>query len=135
MKKENAVSETVETTSVEAIVNGLTPEQRVKALKELGLRNQGRSISPNSARQQRIAAQNAKAAANGGVIKRGRPKMDPSLLKHPKKELKYGKRGRPADPTSKAFQAKQAKAAVQEAKLIEYLKSNPTKAKEVLELV
>ena len=33
----------------------------------------GRPINPNSARQQRLAEQAARAAANGGVVKRGRP--------------------------------------------------------------
>ena len=33
----------------------------------------GRPINPNSARQQRLAKQAARAAANGGVVKRGRP--------------------------------------------------------------
>ena len=33
----------------------------------------GRPINPNSARQRRLAEQQARAAANGGVVKRGRP--------------------------------------------------------------
>ena len=33
----------------------------------------GRPINPNSARQKRLAEQAARAAANGGVVKRGRP--------------------------------------------------------------
>ena len=33
----------------------------------------GRPVNPNSARQQRLAEQAARAAANGGVVKRGRP--------------------------------------------------------------
>jgi hypothetical protein len=33
----------------------------------------GRPINPNSARQQRLAEQAARAALNGGVVKRGRP--------------------------------------------------------------
>ena len=33
----------------------------------------GRPINPNSARQQRLAAQAARAALNGGKVKRGRP--------------------------------------------------------------
>ena len=33
----------------------------------------GRPINPNSARQQRLAVQAARAALNGGVVKRGRP--------------------------------------------------------------
>ena len=37
----------------------------------------GRPINPNSARQQRLAEQAARAAANGGVVKRGRP-VDPN---------------------------------------------------------
>ena len=37
----------------------------------------GRPINPNSARQKRLAEQAARAAANGGVVKRGRP-VDPN---------------------------------------------------------
>ena len=33
----------------------------------------GRPVNPNSARQQRLAEQAARAALNGGVVKRGRP--------------------------------------------------------------
>ena len=33
----------------------------------------GRPINPNSARQQRLAEQAARAALNGGTVKRGRP--------------------------------------------------------------
>ena len=36
-------------------------------------RKTGRPINPNSKRQQRLAELAAKAAANGGVVKRGRP--------------------------------------------------------------
>jgi hypothetical protein len=36
---------------------------------------QGRPVNLNSARQIRLAELEAKKAANGGVIKRGRPKM------------------------------------------------------------
>ena len=35
--------------------------------------SQGRPVDPNSARQLRLAELEAKKAANGGVIKRGRP--------------------------------------------------------------
>lgn len=41
--------------------------------KELGI-GQGRPVNPNSVRQQRLAEQAARAAANGGIAKRGRPK-------------------------------------------------------------
>jgi hypothetical protein len=34
---------------------------------------QGRPVNPTSARQQRLAELEAKKAANGGTIKRGRP--------------------------------------------------------------
>ena len=40
--------------------------------KALGL-GQGRPVNPNSARQKRLAEQAAKAEANGGSVKRGRP--------------------------------------------------------------
>ena len=41
--------------------------------KVLGLGKQGRPVNPNSARQLRLAEAKAKAEANGGVVKRGRP--------------------------------------------------------------
>ena len=37
----------------------------------------GRPVDPTSARQKRLAEQAARAAANGGVVKRGRP-VDPN---------------------------------------------------------
>ena len=40
--------------------------------KALGL-GQGRPVNPNSARQKRLAELSAKAEANGGAVKRGRP--------------------------------------------------------------
>jgi hypothetical protein len=40
--------------------------------KQLGI-GQGRPVNPNSARQIRLAELEAKKAANGGVVKRGRP--------------------------------------------------------------
>jgi len=40
--------------------------------KALGV-GQGRPVNPNSARQMRLAELEAKKAANGGVVKRGRP--------------------------------------------------------------
>ena len=40
--------------------------------KALGV-GQGRPVNPNSVRQMRLAELEAKKAANGGVIKRGRP--------------------------------------------------------------
>jgi len=46
---------------------------KIQALnKALGV-GQGRPVNPNSARQMRLAELEAKKAANGGVIKRGRP--------------------------------------------------------------
>ena len=42
------------------------------ANKELGI-GQGRPVNPNSVRQLRLAEQAARAAANGGIAKRGRP--------------------------------------------------------------
>ena len=42
------------------------------ANKQLGI-GQGRPVNPNSVRQQRLAELEAKKAANGGTIKRGRP--------------------------------------------------------------
>jgi hypothetical protein len=39
---------------------------------------QGRPVNPNSARQLRLAELKAKAEANGGAVKRGRPKADGS---------------------------------------------------------
>jgi len=42
--------------------------------KVLGL-GQGRPVNPNSARQLRLAEQKAKAEANGGKVKRGRPAL------------------------------------------------------------
>ena len=41
--------------------------------KALGLGKQGRPVNPNSARQIRLAELKAKAEANGGAVKRGRP--------------------------------------------------------------
>ena len=43
-----------------------------EANKALGL-GQGRPVNPNSARQKRLAELKAKAEANGGAVKRGRP--------------------------------------------------------------
>jgi hypothetical protein len=42
--------------------------------KALGL-GQGRPVNPNSARQKRLAELKAKAEANGGAVKRGRPAL------------------------------------------------------------
>jgi hypothetical protein len=42
--------------------------------KALGL-GQGRPVDPNSARQKRLAELKAKAEANGGAVKRGRPAL------------------------------------------------------------
>ena len=42
--------------------------------KALGL-GQGRPVNPNSARQKRLAELKAKAEANGGSVKRGRPAL------------------------------------------------------------
>jgi hypothetical protein len=42
--------------------------------KALGL-GQGRPVNPNSARQIRLAELKAKAEANGGTVKRGRPAL------------------------------------------------------------
>ena len=46
---------------------------RQKRLASAPGKRTGRPINPNSARQQRLAEQAARAAANGGVVKRGRP--------------------------------------------------------------
>ena len=46
---------------------------RQKRLAKAPGKKTGRPITPNSARQQRLAEQAARAAANGGVVKRGRP--------------------------------------------------------------
>ena len=46
---------------------------RQKRLAKAPGKKTGRPINPNSARQQRLAEQAARAAANGGVVKRGRP--------------------------------------------------------------
>ena len=46
---------------------------RQKRLAKAPGKRTGRPINPNSARQQRLAEQAARAAANGGVVKRGRP--------------------------------------------------------------
>ena len=46
---------------------------RQKRLAKAPGKKTGRAINPNSARQQRLAEQAARAAANGGVVKRGRP--------------------------------------------------------------
>jgi hypothetical protein len=43
--------------------------------KVLGLGKQGRPVNPNSARQLRLAEAKAKAEANGGKVKRGRPAL------------------------------------------------------------
>jgi hypothetical protein len=45
------------------------------AKREAGLLKKGRPVVEGSARQQRLAEQEARKAANGGVAKRGRPKM------------------------------------------------------------
>lgn len=45
-----------------------------EANKALGL-GQGRPVNPNSARQKRLAELAAKAEANGGTVKRGRPAL------------------------------------------------------------
>lgn len=45
-----------------------------EANKALGL-GQGRPVDPNSARQKRLAELKAKAEANGGAVKRGRPAL------------------------------------------------------------
>ena len=50
---------------------------RQKRLAKAPGKKTGRPINPNSARQQRLAEQAARAAANGGVVKRGRP-VDPN---------------------------------------------------------
>ena len=44
------------------------------ANKALGI-GQGRPVDPNSARQKRLAELAAKAEANGGTVKRGRPAL------------------------------------------------------------
>ena len=46
---------------------------RQKRLASAPGKRTGRPINPNSARQQRLAEQAARAALNGGVVKRGRP--------------------------------------------------------------
>lgn len=46
---------------------------RQKRLAKAPGKRTGRPINPNSARQQRLAEQAARAAANGGKVKRGRP--------------------------------------------------------------
>lgn len=45
------------------------------AKREAGELKRGRPVVENSARQQRLAEQEARKIANGGVAKRGRPKM------------------------------------------------------------
>ena len=47
--------------------------KRQQRLKSAPGKRTGRPINPNSKRQQRLAEQAARAAANGGVVKRGRP--------------------------------------------------------------
>ena len=47
--------------------------KRQKRLASAPGKRTGRPVNPNSARQQRLAEQAARAAANGGAVKRGRP--------------------------------------------------------------
>jgi hypothetical protein len=51
----------------------LAKTTRVKATKTKGTGKKGRPIVEGSARQLREAAKAARAAANGGIVKRGRP--------------------------------------------------------------
>lgn len=54
-------------------------QQRIaelQAKREAGLLKKGRPIVEGSKRQQLLLEKEARKAANGGVVKRGRPKMD-----------------------------------------------------------
>ena len=48
---------------------------KMQALNKILGVGQGRPVNPNSARQKRLAEQAAKAEANGGSVKRGRPAL------------------------------------------------------------
>ena len=76
---------TVEVTNNEVTIKGrpVNPNsERQKRLAELAAKREagelkrGRPVVEGSARQQRLAEQEARKAANGGVAKRGRPKMN-----------------------------------------------------------
>jgi hypothetical protein len=60
-------------TKSEDLVKALAKTTKVKATKAGGTGKKGRPIVEGSARQLREAAKAARAVANGGIVKRGRP--------------------------------------------------------------
>ena len=84
MENKNQNQVVVEVTNTEVKVKGRPINQNSKrqqriaelqAKREAGLLKKGRPIVEGSKRQERLAEKEARKAANGGIVKRGRPKM------------------------------------------------------------